>query len=46
VNHLTSHLSSCTLSTSIVGCRETIKEPSEGVNLKVHGEEEELREDC
>ncbi|QHO20640.1 uncharacterized protein DS421_11g339740 [Arachis hypogaea] len=45
VSHLTSHLSSCSLSTPIVECGETIKEPSKGVNLKLHGEEEKLKQE-
>ena len=44
VNHLTSHLSSCTISTPIVECRETIKELSEGMNLKLQGDEGELKQ--
>ncbi|RYR03829.1 hypothetical protein Ahy_B06g083196 [Arachis hypogaea] len=45
VNHLTSHLGSCTLSTRIVECGETIKELSEGIILKLQGEEEKLKQE-
>ncbi|RYR19544.1 hypothetical protein Ahy_B03g064352 [Arachis hypogaea] len=45
VGHLTSHLSSCAISTSIVGCREATPELSKDMNMELHGEEEELNQE-
>jgi len=45
VNHLTSHLCSCTLSTPIFECGERSNEFNEYVNLKLHGEEGELKQE-
>ncbi|RYR03713.1 hypothetical protein Ahy_B06g082939 [Arachis hypogaea] len=45
VGHLTSHLSSCAISTSIVGCGEATPELSKDMNMELHGEEEELNQE-
>ncbi|RYR19719.1 hypothetical protein Ahy_B03g064591 [Arachis hypogaea] len=45
VGHLTSHLSSCAISTSIVGCGEATPELSKDTNIELHGEEEELNQE-
>ncbi|RYQ95335.1 hypothetical protein Ahy_B08g090532 [Arachis hypogaea] len=44
VSHLTSHLSSCTINTSIVGCGEMTKELSEDINMELHGYVEYIEE--
>ncbi|RYR19738.1 hypothetical protein Ahy_B03g064615 [Arachis hypogaea] len=46
VGHLTSHLSSCAISTSIVGCGETTEELREDINLELHGEEGKLKQEA
>ncbi|RYR49292.1 hypothetical protein Ahy_A07g035719 [Arachis hypogaea] len=45
VGHLTSHLSSCAISNSIVGCGEATPELSKDMNMELHGEEEELNQE-
>ncbi|RYR32078.1 hypothetical protein Ahy_B01g057071 [Arachis hypogaea] len=46
VDHLTSYLSSCAISTPTVECGETTQELSEDMNMELHGEEEELKQEA
>ena len=45
VNHMAPHRSSCNQSTPIDECGGSTKEHSEGVNLELQGEEEELKQE-